>query len=102
MWRDNNAQMHAQAQNSSFVEEVMPVSENLSALGTAGLAALDYLDRGERAPKDWEIQQLQRVQQAVQPKAQVLLMVAGPVQKLIQASAGDQPSELPLPKNASD
>jgi hypothetical protein len=40
------------------------------------------------------------VQQAFQPKAEVLLMVAGPVQKLIQASAGEAPTDLPIPRSA--
>jgi hypothetical protein len=64
------------------------------------LQALDYLDRGEKAPDTWKEQQLALVQQSLQPKGQVLLMVAGPVQKLIQFSAGETPTELPLPRSA--
>jgi hypothetical protein len=41
-------------------------------------------------------------ERAIQPRAQLLLMVAMPVEKLIQASAGETPKDLPLPKNASD
>jgi hypothetical protein len=74
----------------------------LSALATAGLQALNYLDRGEKAPDAWKKQQIALAQSAIQPKAQLLLMVASPVQKLIQASAGEKPTDLPLPKNASD
>jgi len=101
-WRDNNVQLRPLGQRSVLVQEVLPLSQNLSALAAAGLEALDYLDRGEKAPREWETQQLQLAQQAIQPKAQLLLMVAAPVQKLIQASAGDKPTDLPLPKNASD
>jgi hexosaminidase len=99
-WRDNSERLSPLAANSSLVQEVVPVSQNLSALGTAGLKALDYLDRGEKAPDAWKTQQLELVQEALQPKAQVILMVAGPVQKLIQASAGEKPTELELPKSA--
>lgn len=101
-WRDNDVLLRPLAQQSSFVQEALPQSESLSALAAAGLEALDYLDRGEKAPNAWETQQLQIVQQAIQPKAQVLLMVAGPVQKLVQASAGEKATGLPLPKNAVD
>jgi hexosaminidase len=100
-WRDNQAKLGA-AENSSLVQEVLPVSQNLSALGTAGLQALDYLDRGEKAPDDWTTQQLAIAQQAFQPKAQVLLMVAPAVQKLIQASAREKLTELPIPESALD
>jgi hexosaminidase len=101
-WRDNDVRLRPLAQQSSFVQEVMPLSQALSSLSAAGLEALDYMDRGEKTPADWEKQQLQVVEQAYQPKAQVLLMVAPAVQKLIQKSAGEQPTELPLPKNAND
>jgi hexosaminidase len=99
-WRDNSEDLGQLATNSSLVQEVLPVSQNLSALGAAGLQALDYLDRGEKAPDTWAEQQLALVQQSLQPKGQVLLMVAGPVQKLIQFSAGETPTELPLPRSA--
>jgi hexosaminidase len=99
-WRDNGESLSSLAESSSLVQEVVPVSQNLSALGTAGLQALDFLDRGEKAPDAWKTQKLELVQQALQPKAQVILMVAGPVQKLIQASAGEKPAELEIPKSA--
>jgi len=80
----------------------VPLSHDLSMLGAAGLQALDYLDRGEKAPEAWKAQQLAIAQGAIQPRAQLLLMVASPVQKLIQASAGEKPTELALPKSATD
>ncbi|HZQ20567.1 MAG TPA: family 20 glycosylhydrolase [Terriglobales bacterium] len=101
-WKDNAVELEPYAEMSSFVQEVIPLSQNLSTLGAAGLEALDYMDRGQKAPEGWKTQQLQLVQQAIQPKAQLLLMVAGPVQKLIQVSAGEKPTDLPLPRRASD
>jgi hexosaminidase len=102
-WRDNDVGLRRLAQQSSLVEEVSPLSQNLSGLGGAGLEALDYLDRGEKAPGSWEIEQLQLARQAVQPsRAQLLLMIAEPIAKLIQVSAGEKPTALPLPTNASD
>jgi hexosaminidase len=100
VWKDNSVKLRQLAENSALLQEVLPVSQNLSAVGTAGLQALDYLDRGEKAPDDWKTQQLAIVQQAFEPKAQVLLMVAPAVQKLIQASAGEKPTDLPIPKSA--
>lgn len=98
-WKDNEVQLEPAAQNSALVQEVVPVSQNLSALAAAGLQALDYLDRGEKAPEPWKTQQIALAQSAIQPKAQVLLMVAGPVQKLVQASAGEKPTDLAIPKS---
>ena len=102
LWRDNDATLQTIAQRSSIVQEAAPVSQNLATVAATGLRALDYLDRGEKAPQDWKTQQLALMQQAFQPKAQVVLMIVPAVQKLVQASAGETPTVLALPKNATD
>ena len=99
-WRDNDVLLRPLAEKSSFVAEVEPISHDLSVISAAGLQALAYLDRSEKPPAGWKDQQLTLVQQAYQPRGQVLLMVAPPIQKLIQYAAGEQPSELALPKRA--
>ncbi len=88
VWRDNQVELGSQFEKSLLLREVAPISQNLSALGAAGLAALDYLDRGQPAPPAWVAQQLALVEQAEKPQAQLLIMVAPSVRKLIQASAG--------------
>ncbi len=86
-WRDNQIELQPLAEKSFLVKEVLPLSRNLSALGAAGLAALDYMDHGERAPDQWRSQQLALIEQAKKQQAQLLLMIAPAVQKLIEASA---------------
>ena len=100
-WRDNDVALRPLAERSSFVAEVAPLSHDLSAISAAGLQALDYLDHAEKAPPAWKDQQLALAQQAFQPKAQLLLMVAPPIQKLIQFAAGETPSDLAIPKRAA-
>jgi hexosaminidase len=96
-WRDNPVALQPQLEKSLLLKEVAPISENLSALGAAGLAALDYLDRGEPAPAAWVTAQLTMVEQAGKPRAQLLIMVAPSVGKLIEASSGHAgpPSSVP-------
>jgi hexosaminidase len=101
-WKDNHGKLRPLADKSSLVQEVAPISQNLSALATAALQALDYMDRGEKAPDSWKAQQLSLTQQAFEPKAQLLLMIAPPVQKLIQASAGEKPTDLQIPRTRND
>ena len=101
-WKSNAENLQPLAAKSWFVQEVMPQSQNLSSLSAAALQALDYLDRGEKPPAGWEQQQLTLVQQAYQPKAQVLLMVCPAIQKLIQYSAGTQVTELAIPQRAAE
>ena len=94
-WRDNQVELQPQFEKSLLLKEVAPISQNLSALGAAGLAALDYLDRGEPAPPAWVATQLALVEQASKAQAQLLIMVAPSVEKLIRASAGQAAPSLP-------
>ncbi|HKV25147.1 MAG TPA: family 20 glycosylhydrolase [Candidatus Acidoferrum sp.] len=87
LWRDNDAQLQSLVQRSFLVQEVAANSQDLSALGAMGLAALDYLEKGQPAPEDWKAQQLAALQQIQKPKAQLLLIPASSIQKLVMAAA---------------
>ncbi|HTF44056.1 MAG TPA: hypothetical protein VK641_09165, partial [Terriglobales bacterium] len=67
--------------------EVAPLSQSLSALAASGLEAMDYLDRGERPSDDWKAQQLDLVKRAQEQKAQLLIMIAPSIQRLIDPTA---------------
>jgi hexosaminidase len=86
-WRENDGKLHPLLELSFLLHEVAPLSENLAALGAAGLRALDYLDKSQPSPESWKTQQLALVDRAKARNADVLLMVAVPVQQLIEASA---------------
>ncbi len=89
-WRDNQANLQALETQSFLLQEIVPLSQDLSAVAVSGLQALDYLDRGERAPDAWATQQFALLEQAQKPKAQLLLMIVPSVQKLIEASSGQK------------
>ena len=86
-WRDNQAELQPQVEKSLLLKEVAPLSQNLSALGAAGLAALYYIDRSQAAPPEWVTQQTAVIEQARKAQAQLLITVTPSVEKLIQASA---------------
>jgi hexosaminidase len=87
-WRDNDMQVRSLLQQSFLLLEVAPLSEDLSALGAAGLEALDYLDKSEPSSESWRNQQFTLIERSKTPKANLLLMVVAPVQQLIEASRG--------------
>ncbi len=91
IWRDNDAKLHPLLDQSFLLQEVAPLSTDLSAVGAAGLQALDYLDKSQSAPDSWKAQQFAAVQNAAKRQADLLLMVAAPVQQLIEASANPKP-----------
>lgn len=90
LWRDNQTNLRALEARSLLLKEIVPLSQDLSAVSTTGLQALDYIDRGERAPEQWATQQFALLDQAQKPKAQLLLMVVPSVQKLVEASSGQK------------
>lgn len=87
-WRDNDARLHPVLAQSALLQEDLPLSQSLSALGAAGLQALDYLDKGQTAPDSWKAQQNAVIEQAKTRQADMTLMVVAPVQQLVDASAG--------------
>jgi len=87
-WRDNDLRLHSVLDQTFLLREDEPLSQDLSALGAAGLQALDYLDKAQPAPDAWKTQQLAVIEQAKARKADLLLMVAAPVQQLVEGSAG--------------
>src|SRR5438270_1812775 len=85
-WRDNDSNLQPLVENSFLLKEVAPVPQNLSALGRAGLQALDYIDRMERPADSWKTEQLGLVERAKKQNGQVLLMIVPGMEKLIEAS----------------
>ncbi len=90
-WRDNDAKLHPLLDREFLLQEVAPLSADLSALGAAGLQALDDLDKSRPVPDASKTQQLATVESAKKRKADLLLMVAAPVQQLIEGSANPKP-----------
>jgi hexosaminidase len=87
LWRDNDARLAPLAQRSFLVKEVAQTSRDLSALGAAGLAALDAISKGSGASDSWKVEQTAAIQLLQKPKAQLLLVPASAVQKLVDAAA---------------
>jgi hexosaminidase len=93
-WRDNDARLQPVLANSFLTKGIAPLSQNLAALGAAGLQALDFIDKGQRPPDAWNSQSQATIQQATKPQADLLLPVTSSVQALVQAAAS-------LPANGS-
>jgi hexosaminidase len=86
-WRDNDARLQPLLSQTYLLQEDVPLSQDLSALGVAGLQALDYLDKGQTAPDSWKTQQTALLDQSKKPMDDLLLMVVAPVQQLVDASS---------------
>ena len=86
-WRDNDAHLHTLLAQSALLQEDGTLSQNLAAVATAGLQALDSLDKSQPPSDSWKEQQGPLFAQAKKPVADMLLMIVAPVQQLVDASA---------------
>lgn len=87
-WRSNDGKLHSLLDQSFLLREDAPLSINLSALGAAGLQSLDFLDKSQPSPDSWRAQTLARIEEAKKRMADLLLMPAAQVQRLVEATAG--------------
>jgi len=86
-WRDNDAQLRPILGQSFLLRELIPVSQNLTAIANAGLRALREMESGRRLTGSAGARQLAAVDEAAKPQAELLVMIAPGVRTLI-AEAG--------------
>ncbi len=86
-WRDNDAKLQPVIAQSFLLQEDATLSRNLSALGSAGAEALDYIEGAQPPPSDWLEQKTVVIQNAGKPSAQLLLAITGSIQRLVVAAA---------------
>ena len=86
LWRGNDATLAPALQSSFLLQELIPLSRDLSALGSAGLEALDYLSAARKPDPAWLEKQQALLDGAKRPRSELLLMIAPQVEKLIGAA----------------
>ncbi|MGD0922568.1 MAG: family 20 glycosylhydrolase [Terriglobia bacterium] len=89
LWRDNQAELIPVMQRSALLQEAIPLAEDVSALATAGLEALEYIEAGKPAPQPWVDAQIALLGRAAKPRAELLIMIVPSIRKLVEtAQAG--------------
>ncbi len=85
-WAENNRRLEPLA-GTALIEELEPLSKNLSKAGAIGLGALGYLERGAEPPAGWIGQQSRTLDAMATPSAEVTLAAVRPVKTLLEALA---------------
>jgi hexosaminidase len=85
-WRDLQKDLVPVMQGSAPLQEDVPLAEDVSALATAGLEALDYLEAGKPAPEAWVAEQTALLDRAAKPCAELLIMIVPSIRKLVEAA----------------
>ena len=85
-WSQNDAVFASLAQRSFLASEAAATSRDLSAVGTAGLRALDAIATGKPLASDQQSQLGSVFAEAARPKAQLIVVPAAAVKKLLDAA----------------
>lgn len=89
IWKDNHTHFMATVRSSPELQEAAPLSENLSRLAAAGLAAMEMIHDKKKASGKWLAEQLTITASAREQGGRCELQVVNPIEKLIKAAAGD-------------
>lgn len=84
-WHDNDRKLQGLSERSFLVKEVQATSSDLAALAAIGLRALDALSLGPASADGGKGPQVAALEQMKKPKAQLLLIPAPALQRLIEA-----------------
>ena len=86
-WAGNDARFQPLAEDNALLGELKPLSQDLSALGLAGLRILTYLESGQPAPEDWLSAQAKDIDRMLRPRNEVVLAAVRPVKLLLDQLA---------------
>ena len=86
LWRAQYAELKEVFAESFLAAEMEPVSKDVAALATAGLEALDYIEAHATAPQAWAAAQKELLDRVKKPRAELLMVLAAPIQKLVSAA----------------
>ncbi len=91
-WRDNHTRLKVILNSSFLLKEIRPLSDTIRSLAEAGLSALEYLERGEAVPKQWQDQVSDLFHQPQRPEHELLIAIIPPIRRLVEAASSKPPT----------
>jgi hexosaminidase len=85
-WAGNDARFEPLAEDNALLEELRPLSQDLSALGLAGLRILNYLESRQPGAGDLS-EQAKELARMLKPRNEVVLAAVRPVKLLLDELA---------------
>ena len=86
LWRDCGKEVLPLMRRSALLAEAAPVAEDVSALAAAGLEALDYLESGKAAPRDWRAKQQPLLDRCARPRVELIIAITPAIRKLVEGA----------------
>jgi hexosaminidase len=86
-WAANDRDFAPLAETNSLLEELKPISRDLSSVGLLGLRLLDIVVAGQPSPADWLAAQDAELKRMLEPNADLRLAAVRPVRILLDRAA---------------
>src|SRR5258706_587474 len=86
-WQTAGRALGPMVDRSPALQEARPLTNNLSAIATAGLEAISHLSAGDAVTAEWRDAQLAKLDEAGKPSAALEFVVITSVRKLVIAAA---------------
>jgi hexosaminidase len=86
-WRDNHSLLLPILESSYLLEEIIPLSEDVRDLASAGLRALRYLENKQTPPKEWLKEARKLLERPKKPESELIIQIVPAVRKLVEATA---------------
>jgi len=83
-WRDNHAPLKPVLEESSLLNEIIPLSEDAAALAGAGLQAVEYIEKRQQAPLSLVDKVHPLLNPPRRPEHELLIMIAPGIEKLVE------------------
>ena len=90
-WAANDRDFQPLANGNALIEELRPISTNLSTVGAVGLQLLDLIAAGKAAQSDWLAAQDDEFKRMLAPNADLRLAAVRPVKILLDRVARGEP-----------
>jgi hexosaminidase len=86
-WAANDARFQPLTEDNALLAELRPLSQDLSALGLAGLRILSCLESSQPCPEDWLSEETKELARMLKPRNEVVLAAVRPVKLLLDELA---------------
>jgi hexosaminidase len=82
-WRGNSMIARRALEHSPSLKEAVGICDEVFALSSAGLEAMNYLERGRKPPRSWLTKQRELIERSALPRADLVVTLVEPVSALV-------------------
>lgn len=83
-WKQNHEQLLVLIKKNQILDEIEPISANLSQIAEVGLKAVELYTAGKKADAAWVTESLEKIKKAKEPFGQVEIVIVSSIELLLK------------------